>query len=203
MRKEILSNDRFKAYLVTLAPGQASPMHRHDHDMLSVLESASDLKVTDEKGTSGMKTSPGDVLFQRGGFAHSVANAGKSEFRAVDIEFQDAQGKRQPVGHKRNHYCNPGSKDACVTEKYLFCTAKFCVEDVTMGPGAKSTRHSHDTEHMLVAISDYSLADDTTGKGVISREVKSGGVEYLPAGITHVLTNTGKEEARFIAIIFK
>jgi len=159
--------------------------------------------VTDAKGTTGIKTSPGEVHFQPGGFSHSVANAGKSEFKAVDIEFQDAQGKREPVGQKRNHYCNPGSKEACVTEKYLFCTSRFCVEDVTMGPGAKSTQHSHDTEHMLVAISDYSLADDTTGKGVISREVKSGGVEYLPAGITHVLTNTGKEEARFIAIIFK
>jgi quercetin dioxygenase-like cupin family protein len=203
MRKEILSNDRLKAYLVTMAPGQASPMHRHDHDMLSVFVSGGELKVTDAKGTTGIKTSPGEVHFQAGGFSHSVANAGKSEFKAVDIEFQDAQGKREPVGQKRNHYCNPGSKEACVTEKYLFCTARFCVEDVTMGPGAKSTQHSHDTEHMLVAISDYSLADDTTGKGVISREVKSGGVEYLPAGITHVLTNNGKEEARFIAIIFK
>lgn len=203
MRKEILSNDRLKAYLVTMAPGQSSPMHRHDHDMLSVFVSAGELKVTDEKGTTGIKTSPGEVHFQAGGISHSVANAGKSEFRVVDIEFQDAQGKREPVGQKRNHYCNPGSKEACVTEKYLFCTSKFCVEDVTMGPAAKSTQHSHDTEHMLVAITDYSLADDTTGKGVIQREVRSGGVEYLPAGITHVLTNTGKKEARFIAIIFK
>jgi oxalate decarboxylase/phosphoglucose isomerase-like protein (cupin superfamily) len=56
---------------------------------------------------------------------------------------------------------------------------------------------------MLVAITDYSLADDTVGKGVTQRDVKSGGVEYLPAGITHVLTNTGPAEARFIAIIFK
>jgi quercetin dioxygenase-like cupin family protein len=204
LRKEILRNDRLNAYLIELKPGESAPMHRHDHDVLAVFITGGERKVTAEGGTPVKeKSAPGEVRFRAGGFAHATENIGGSLFRVVDVEFEAPQGKKEPPAHKRNHYCNPGSRTACVTEKYLFCTTKFCVEDVTMGPGAKSTQHSHDTEHMLVAISDYSLADDTVGKGVIQREVQSGGVEYLPAGINHVLTNTGKAEARFIAIIFK
>lgn len=204
MRKQVFQNDRLTAYAIDIVPGQSSPMHRHEHDMLTVSVSDGILKITNEgHGPTEVKLKAGEVNFQSGGFSHSVANAGKSDFRAVDIEFAASQGKQVSPAHKKTHYCNSGSKEACVTEKYLFCTAKFCAEDVTMGPGAKTTQHSHDTEHMLIAISDYSLADDTTGKGVTQREVKTGGVEYLPAGITHALTNTGKEEAKFIAIIFK
>jgi quercetin dioxygenase-like cupin family protein len=203
-RKEILRNDRVTAYLVEMAPGRVSPMHRHDKDVLTVVIDGAELKVKTPNGKSTtFRGTPGEVRFLPASFSHAPANIGKTTFRAVDVEFATPQGKKEPVPQKGTHYCNEGSQTACVTEKYLFCTQKFCVEDVTMGPGAKSTQHSHDTEHMLVAISDYSLSDDTTGKGVVQRDVKSGGVEYLPAGITHVLTNTGPAEARFIAIIFK
>jgi quercetin dioxygenase-like cupin family protein len=204
LRKEILHNDRVTVYMVELAPGQSAPMHRHDHDVLAVFITGGERKVTMEGHSPvGEKSAPGEVRFRPAGFSHSTENVGKSVFKVIDIEFENPQGKKEPAAHKRSHYCNPGSHTACVTENYLFCTTKFCAEEVTMGPGAKSTQHSHDTEHMLVAITDYSLADDTVGKGVTQRDVKSGGVEYLPAGITHVLTNTGNAEARFIAIIFK
>ncbi len=162
------------------------------------------MRVKGDDGSSAeVKTVPGEVKFRQGPFSHSVENVGKKSFRVVDIQFAGPQGKQVKPAYKRTHYCNEGSKTACVTERYLFCTTKFCVEDVTMAPGAKSTRHSHDTDHMMVAVSDYSLKDDTAGKGLIERKVKSGGVEYLQAGITHVLTNTGADEAHFIAIIFK
>jgi uncharacterized RmlC-like cupin family protein len=121
----------------------------------------------------------------------------------VQVEFADPQGRLTPEKPRSSRYCNPGNKTACVEEKYLFCTAKVCVEDVTMGPDAVSTHHSHDTDHMLVAITDYSLADDVVGKGVVMREVKSGGVEYIPAGITHTLANKSGKDVRFVVVVFR
>ena len=203
-KKELLRNDRLTAYGVEIKPGQGSPMHRHERDMMTIAMNSGELKIKlGDASPDEQKVAAGAVEFLPGGFSHSVENTGASTFRAVDMDFAAPQGKKEAPTAKRNHYCNEGSKTACVTEKYLFCTTKFCVEDVVFGPGAKSTQHSHDTEHMLVAITDYSIADDTTGKGVIQRNVKSGGVEYLPAGITHILTNTGAAEAHFIAIIFR
>jgi quercetin dioxygenase-like cupin family protein len=77
------------------------------------------------------------------------------------------------------------------------------VEDVTMAPGAVTTKHSHATDHMLVAVSDYELTDQVEGKGAVVRTRKSGEVEYIPAGITHRLTNTGQAPARFTVIVWR
>ena len=72
-----------------------------------------------------------------------------------------------------------------------------------MDPGAISTKHSHSTDHMLVAITDYTLTDVIVGKGKKVRAHKAGEVEYIPMGITHQLTNTGAAKTRFIVIAFK
>jgi len=120
-----------------------------------------------------------------------------------EYEAAAARGKAGRVGTKDSHYCNPGSETACVNEKYLFCTNKVCVEDVTLGPGAVTIKHGHTTDHMLIAVSDYELTDDTEGKAPTIRTKKSGEVEYIPAGIRHQLTNTGKDTARFIVVVFR
>lgn len=203
-RTQLLTNDRLTATLIEMPPSSASALHRHDHDLLSVFVTPASLEVVRNSGAPAhYKFSAGDVRFNPAPVTHAVKNIGDAPVRIVDIEFADQQGAQEKPKLKKSHYCNPGSKDACVTEDYLLCTTRFCVEDVTMTPGAKSTQHTHDTEHMLVALSDYTLDDDTVGKGITHRSVKSGGVEYLPAGITHVLTNTSNTTARFIAIIFK
>ena len=56
---------------------------------------------------------------------------------------------------------------------------------------------------MLIAITDYSLADDVAGKGLTMRNLKSGEVEYIPAGITHTLTNKSAGEIRFVVVVFR
>jgi quercetin dioxygenase-like cupin family protein len=63
---------------------------------------------------------------------------------------------------------------------------------VTIAPGANTTKHGHTTDHMLVAVSGYELTDQVEGKRIVVRARKSGGVEYLPAGITHRLTKPAK-----------
>jgi oxalate decarboxylase/phosphoglucose isomerase-like protein (cupin superfamily) len=55
---------------------------------------------------------------------------------------------------------------------------------------------------MLVALTDYQLTD-VSQKGKVIRSQKAGEVEYIPAGITHQLTNSGERQARFVVIAFK
>jgi hypothetical protein len=66
-----------------------------------------------------------------------------------------------------------------------------------------SSKHSHATDHMLIAISDYELSDSIVGKGTRVRSKKAGEVEYIRSGITHQLTNSGPAPARFVVIAFK
>jgi quercetin dioxygenase-like cupin family protein len=194
-RKEILRNQHVRVSRVEI---------RHDRDVLSVFITGGDTMhtVEGEKPVHD-KVAAGTARFRNGGFSHARTNQGMDAFRVVVTEFAEPQGKSEPISDKSSHYCNPGSKTACVNEKYLFCTAKVCVEEVSIAPDAITIKHGHPTDHMLIAITDYELTDVAEGKGTSVRNVKSGDVEYIPAGITHQLTNTGKGTARFVVVVFK
>jgi len=203
-RKQHIQNQHVTVSLLELAPQESTPMHRHDHDILTVSISGGHTKDTLEgKKPDEDKLVAGEVHFRKAGFTHALTNEGPGVFRAVIIEFAEPQGKMEGVGAKNSHYCNPGSKTACVNEKYLFCTKNVCLEDVSLGPGAVTIKHGHTTDHMLIAVSDYELTDETEGKGTTVRTKKSGEVEYFHPGITHQLTNSGKDTARFIAVVFR
>lgn len=203
-RKELFHNDHINAFLLELKPNESTPMHMHDRDFLTVYVTGGQIRQTEfGHGPSNQRIPQGTVRFRSAGFAHAIQNESPQSFRSVVVEFALPQGKTEKVGAKNSHYCNPGSETTCVDEKYLFCTAKVCVEDVTMAPGALSTKHSHTTDHMLVAVSDYQLTDQVEGKGKTVRTKWAGEVEYIPAGITHQLTNTGKGAARFIVVLWR
>ena len=201
-RKPLLQNAKVTVNVLELAPGKSAQMHQHDRDLLTVFVDGGQIRHTlFGKKPVTQKFSQGEVEFHSTGFSHAVTNTGSGTFRAVNVEFADPQGKLvKDSGDSKT--CNP-EKTACVDEKKLFCLAKVCVEDVVMAPGSSSIRHSHATDHMLIAVSDYELTDEVEGKGTVKRALKSGQVEYIPAGITHKLTNTGKGPAHFTVIVWR
>ena len=188
--KELLKNSHVKVSLVDI-PEHAPISPKRDSDTLTVIV------------RGGAKAlGPGMVEFRSAGQSDGAGIANQP-LQAVTVEFSSPQGRVDAKHPAPSRYCNPGSKTACVSEKYLLCTAKSCVEEVTMGAGAVTTRHSHDTDHMIIAVTDYSLSDDVVGKGVTLRDVKSGNVEYIPAGIEHTLTNKSPGEIRFVVVVFR
>ena len=203
-RKEIFRNSHVVAYVAEGAPGDAIPLHTHEHATLNVFLTAAHRRITvPGKPPVNDVRKRGAVVLDLEGTTHATQNVGKTPIIGVSIDFTRPQGKVIPSKQKREHYCNPGSRTQCVDEKYLFCTEQICVEDVTFAPGAISTKHAHMTDHMLIAITDYEFTDAVEGKGSIIRTRKSGEVEYIPAGITHQLTNTSKQPSRFIVVAFK
>lgn len=202
-RKQILQNHRVAISLPELAPQEATPMHKHDHDMLAVFVSGGHTENTIlGHAPAADRMLSGEVRFINAGYTHAAKNESAVPFRVVIVEFADPQGKMEQK-NTTSRYCNPGSTTACVEEKNLFCTTKVCVEDVTIAPGAVTTKHTHSTDHALIAISDYELTDQVEGKGTVMHTRKSGEVEYTPAGITHQLTNTGQTPARFTVIVWR
>jgi quercetin dioxygenase-like cupin family protein len=204
-RKVILENSRVTVTRFDFAPGEAIPMHQHTHDIMAVFIDGGRLRETVEgRKPSDEKMYAGEVRFHPQGYAHSTKNLEVEPFRVAVVEFADLQGKLEKAAKpKKTRYCNTGSKTVCVDENELFCTAKVCVEDVVMAPGAVTTKHSHTTDHMLVAISGYELTDTIEGKGTSVRTRRSGEVEYISAGITHQLTNTGKQPAHFVVVLWR
>jgi len=196
-------NEYVEAVAVEIPPHQSTQLHRHAHDYLAV--SLRDGTVT----TTAPGKDPAQEKRQRGeawmGKAtdHVVRNDGETPYRAVAVEFKAPQGEVKPVHDKTSRYCNAKSKTACVTERYLFCTAKVCVSEVKMGPGAVTMKHSHSTDHMVIAISDLDMKDWIEGRpAAVARSQKSGEVLFVDAGITHQLAN-GPKPVRMIVVSWK
>ncbi|HSS98806.1 MAG TPA: hypothetical protein VLK33_17345 [Terriglobales bacterium] len=202
-RKEILSNHHVMVSLLELAPKDATPLHKHDHDTIAIFVNGGSIQNSVQgQPPVENKIAVGEVRYRAGGYAHSVKNEGTGPLRVVVVEFNDAQGKMEQI-NTTSHTCNASSTTMCYDEHNLFCTAKVCVEDVTLAPGAITHKHSHSTDHMLIAVSDYELSDQVEGKGTVVRTRKSGEIEYLTAGITHQQTNIAKTPARFIVIAWR
>ena len=194
LRKQILKNERLSAYLLEIPPNQATLMHRHDTDLLSVFVSGGDTRST----IAGMPPKEdtfavGAVRFRPAGFTHSTENIGASVFRSVVVEFSASMGVIEADKPEDSHYCNAGTKSACVDMKYLFCTAKFCVQDISIAPGAV-WRKDNSSDQLLVAVSDYRFS---------SRTQKSGEVEYISAGSTKHWKNINGKTARVVDVVFR
>ena len=202
-RQEILANQHVHVFSRVLAGHETLPLHRHDRDVLVV-------PLTDAHLTNHVEGKPavdvvhhsGEPVMVRGGFSHSETNDGDAPVRLTGVEFTAPQGEAKPLDTPTSRFCNQGSKTACVTERYLFCTDKVCVSSVEFGPNVVTEMHRHATPHMLIALTDFDMKDEQAGKAAEQRSQKSGEAVYLPAGINHALVN-GPRTARFITVVWK
>ena len=203
-RRQIFKNDRVSVFLLEIPPNHASLMHRHDTDILSIFVAGGETKGTIYgKPPREDKFTVGEVRFRPAGFTHSTENIGTNVFRSVILEFNSPMGAIELTKPPDSRYCNPGSETACVDEKYLFCTAKFCVQELSIAPGAVWRNNQHASDQMLVAVSDYKLSYKRKGRAANVRERKSGEVEYLTGGSTRQWANAASAPARIIAVVFR
>ncbi|MGZ4814049.1 MAG: hypothetical protein ACXVZV_01475 [Terriglobales bacterium] len=137
------------------------------------------------------------------GTRRRVKNTSKETIPFIEVQFLRPQGKYVPIDVPTSHYCNPGTTKECVTERYLFCTDRFCAETVTLDPGAMSTQHTHDSDYMVIATSNFSWRNEPVGKPAIEETFKVGDVKYIDAGGTHRLVNDGGTTARLFVVQFK
>lgn len=199
----IFRNEHVQALRVEIPPHQATEIHQHAHQYLTV--ALSDTTVTSD--LPGLP--PAQEVRRRGDVwmdapvAHAVRNDGNAPFRATVVSFFARQGEVRPLVRRPTRYCNPHSQTACVTETYLFCTDRVCVSEVEMGPGAITLRHSHSTAHMVIAVSDLEMKDWIQGyPSATMRVQRSGEVLFMDAGITHQLEN-GPNPARMIVVSWR
>ena len=192
LRHRIYGDGRVTIFLLDIPPGQATVLHRHDRDMLSVFVNGGRTRAS-FNGAAPVEDSftPGDVRFRSAGFTHSTENIGTERFLSVIFEFVDSQGPRASAIRPATHICNPGSQTACVDEKPLFCTSKFCVDDLTMGPHAVRPADGVRKDQILVAVSDYTFSEDTPGTAAAVHTRKSGEIEAMAAGPARRWTNAG------------
>ena len=203
LRHRIYGDARVTIFLLDIPPGQATVLHRHDRDMLSVFVNGGRTRAS-FNGAAPVEDSftPGDVRFRSAGFTHSTENIGTDRFLSVIFEFIDSQGPRTPATRSATRICNPDSQTACVEEKPLFCTSKFCVDDLMMAPRAVRPAGGATNDRILVAVSGYTFSEDIPGTTAAVHTRKSGEVEPIAAGPARRWTNAG-DPAHLVVVTFR
>jgi quercetin dioxygenase-like cupin family protein len=192
LRHRIYGDGRVTIFLLDIPPGQATLLHRHDRDMLSVFVNEGRTRAS-FNGAAPVEDSfaPGDVRFRSAGFTHSTENIGTDRFLSVIFEFVDSQGPRASAIGTATHICNPDSQTSCVDERPLFCTSKFCVDDLIMAPRAVRPASGATNDRILVAVSDYTFRAESPGAAAAVHTRKRGEIEPIAAGSAGRWTNGG------------
>lgn len=197
-----IENASVRVFNVEVAPHDATLMHAHHHDYVYVTLGASQVE-NDVKGKPPvtLKLQDGETHFVPGNFAHIARNLADTPFRNVTIEFlQDEAAHKTPPPKwdedRGLHVFTGGTQDI------MFVQDGVRVSEIELQPGAMLPSHHHSGPHLLVAVSDLEVRSDVEGQGPMPGHFKSGDVKWLPGGYTHTLTNTGKQEAKFVTLEF-
>jgi quercetin dioxygenase-like cupin family protein len=201
--QKVLENDRVRVVRAELPSGGELPTD-NTLDALTIQLSAGRVYLLEPGQLAKDENSGrGQVRYFVAGSRRSLKNIGKQTVTFVQVQLLRPSGKYVPFEMPAFHYCNPGSQKSCVKEQYLFCTDRFCAETVTLDPGAASTQHTHDADYMVIATSAFTWRNEPVGKPPMDEKFSPGDVQYIEAGGSHRLVNTGSTTAKLFVIQFK
>jgi predicted metal-dependent enzyme (double-stranded beta helix superfamily) len=94
--KVLFENDRVRIWEMRLAPGEASPVHRHDLDYVLVLLNGDRIAAEPEADTAGPVTErleadvvPGATVYLERGGIETAVNTGSEPYDEIIIELKD------------------------------------------------------------------------------------------------------------------
>jgi quercetin dioxygenase-like cupin family protein len=201
--KPLVENDRVRVTRVDVAVGETlSPGGEYEAVAVQLQDGETSL-LDPGQFPKVSPTRAGDSHFFVAGSRRSIKNIGNRPLSFVVIRLLRPAGKYVAFEVPPSHYCEPGQKKACVTERYLYCTDSFCAESVDLEPGAASTQHTHDADYLIVATSNFTWRNEPVGKPAGQESFVVGDVHYIDAGGSHRLVNTGTTPANLFVIQFK
>ena len=217
----VLKNKKVRVFAVEVPPKASTLMHRHRNDYVFV--TLGDSEVRNERQgekPAELRLNDGDVRFTKGGFAHIARNLRDVPFRNVTIEvLKPARGIVRLATCDINEgiecgFCSisPEGKQKCEWPGAMQVLPELEKTEKAYGvyqfvqhlqPGSTTGMHTHKVDHLVVAVSDLELKNQVQGKPAEIIRQKAGEVRWVKGGITHSLTNVGKQPAWFVSFEFK
>lgn len=199
----VFANDQVRVFDVDVPPHTDTLMHRHRHDYFYVtLGAAVVVNVVEGKPPVTVKLQDGETGFTPGGFAHVARDLTDQPFRNVTIEILE-DDKLRPAAPRVHwdedrglHILQGG------TDEILFVKDGIRASEIDLQPNAIFPESNHPPAQLLVAASDLELRGAAPGPVLTPIHLKSGGVQWLRAGQTQQLTNTGHTSAKFVTLEF-
>ena len=112
--KEVLfENARLRVWDLTLAPGEASELHHHQHDYVFIYVTPSMLEVTVQGGSPSLRRyADGYVQFNvagEKGLTHRIRNLGDERHRQLLVEFLGPSAAPHSLPPETNGRENPSA----------------------------------------------------------------------------------------------
>ena len=197
-----LENAYVRVFKVEVPPHASTLVHRHRHDYIFVTIGASDVE-SDAPGKPPvhLRLQDGDTEFTSAPLAHAAKNLADTPFRNVTIELlKDEDARNHPPlawnPERGLSVLHGGTLDI------LFVKDGVRVSETELQPGGVVPKHTHTGPHLLVAVSDLDLEVTAPGKSPTHLQLKSGDIKWFEGGITHTVTNVGKQQAKMVTLEF-
>ncbi len=200
-------NAYVRVFNVQVDPNSQTEMHWHHHDYIAVTLGDAEVSNTiKNKPTVTVKLHDGDTVFTAGNFAHYVADLGRQPFRNVTVELLQDASLRNSSASGKIHWDEERGLDILDrgTKEILFVKDGVRVTEFELQPGGVIPWHRYAGPHLLVAVSDFDLHEDSVSSDIKPLPVhfQSGDHKWLPAGYSHTITNTGDTPAKFVTLEF-
>ena len=197
-----LQNEYVRLFEVEVPPHQSTLLHQHDYDYIYIaIGDAQFTNILPGEAPAALKMADGDIHFSRGGFAHLARNDANTPFRNVTIEFlQDEKNRSSSAKWDEDrglHNLHGG------TEEILFVKDGVRASEVELQTAGVDPEHRSAGPQLIVAVTDLVLRSDFAGKGSSNLEMKSGDVKWFARGLTHSVTNVGRQGARYVVVEFQ
>jgi quercetin dioxygenase-like cupin family protein len=209
----VFQNEYVRVFDVTVAPKGTTLVHRHNHDYLFVTLGDSDV-VSARPGEKpvALLLKDGEVRFTPGNFAHAAINNSVRPFHNITIELlKPSANVKTCTENCDSGGCigaiprAPGDNSplpGCPVAFRRISADQWIVSLVTLPPSARIEKHTHTMPHLVVAVSDLDLTSQTDSASNNFKR-SPGGLGWVPAGVTHTLTNNSSKQAQFVTLEFK
>ncbi len=211
----VMENDWVRVFDVVVVPKATTLVHRHDHDYVFVALGDSDI-TSERPGEKPVRTTlmDGEVRFTKGGFAHDVSNNGSRSFHSTAIEILGPSTGVHPCTESCSvdTPCLSPEPQLCPIVQTMVQSDQWKITSVILPASATIAEHTHTGPHMVMAVTDLDLSQmlardksssySRNGLKPIPMHRAVGDVDWIDP-ITHSITNSGVQTARFVVMEFK
>jgi len=202
-----LENDRVRAFRVEIPPSQTSALDQHRHDYIVLSLGKNSFEIVGGGMTFPMQMDDGEMQVLKGGAPHRITNRSDQPLRLLELEVLREVHPEQPVCGLGGRRCTEGifghSNTGTYTRSTLFETDTVKVARLELGPESLLPEHRHERCHILLALADVSLRDETGNDQEREIHLKAGQAEWYPQAVIHSLKNLGKQDVQLISVEFK
>ncbi|HEY7405501.1 MAG TPA: hypothetical protein VIB39_18385 [Candidatus Angelobacter sp.] len=201
----VVDNKVVRAFAFSVNPGDATLMHKHGHDYISVFIGDSQATNTKEGAAPApVAFKDGDVRFAPAGLVHAVADTGSTPVRNATIELLGTTTNAKACSESCAVAipCDSADKSKCTSANKAFASDQWTVTMVTIPAGGKYPEHTHAGPFLNVALADADVTIKPQKGAETKLHSKAGDIIWNEP-TTHAVTNTGSTAAKVAVIDFK